>query len=254
MYSEDEVREAEGFALGGVMVKPDLVEGIIQLLGTQPNVFSVSETQAIYSAVVSLYEKNEHINPLTIWIEMEDLGLTDKIMGGAKYLRDLYAQIVETESTMSYARVVKGADAERQAQHRATRIAAAPSVDEAILEEASRIEADRVVDTEPEPENQVPFPESLLVGVFDDYVQAYHECTEVSPSLLFGTLKTLIGSTLGRRVSLEGTTPLFPNFYSVVVGHTGLARKSTALYCGELLLQAPTQACLSCVRSPRPKG
>ena len=252
MYSEDEVREAEGFVLGGLMVKPDLVEGIIQLLGTQPSVFSVGETQAIYSAVVSLYEKNEHINPLTIWIEMEDLGLTDKIMGGAKYLRDLYAQIVETESTMSYARVVKGADAERQAQHRATRIAAAPSVDEAILEEASRIEADRVVDTEPEPENQVPFPESLLVGVFGDYVDAYRGCTEVSPSLLFGTLKTIIGSTLGRRVSLDGTTPLYPNFYSVVVGHTGLARKSTALSLAEnIIAQAdPTVFILHSLSTP----
>ena len=75
MYSDEEVRESESFVIGGLMVKPDLVEYVIELLGTQPTVFSTQETQAIYSAVVSLYEKNEHINALTIWVEIEDLGL-----------------------------------------------------------------------------------------------------------------------------------------------------------------------------------
>lgn len=237
MYSDEEVREAEQFLLGGLMVKPALTDEILKITGTETDVFSTQETKAIFSAVVSLYQRNEEINPLTIWIEIETLDVQDKILGGAKLLRDLYAQIVETESTLSYAKVVREAFGQRQAKQRAHRIAAAPSVDEAILEEAARIEAHLQTQGEPETDVGVPFPRELLTGVFSDYVEAYQDCTEVSPSLLFGTLKTLIGGVLGRRVSLGGVTPLYPNFYSVVVGHTGLARKSTAISLAETALQ-----------------
>ena len=62
------------------------------------------------------------------------------------------------------------------------------------------------------------------------------DCTEVSSSFLFGTLKTVIGASLGRRVSLAGTVPIYPKFFTFCVGHTALVRKSTALHLAEHIL------------------
>ena len=251
-YNEDEIREAEEFLLGGLLVQPNLVDEAISIVGTDTGAFRAKEMQSIYASILSCYEKGEDINPLTVWIGIEQLELTETVMGGASFIRDLYARIVETESTLSYAKVVKASHDEHKQKAAALRIAASPAVDKAILDEASRIEADRTSESVPDTEATVEFPESLLVGIFGDYVDAYKGATEVSPSLLFGTLKTIIGSTLGRRVSLDGTTPLYPNFYSTVVGHTGLARKSTALSLAENIIEQadPTVFILRSLSTP----
>ena len=123
---------------------------------------------------------------------------------------DIYAQITETESTIHYAKIVKRAAIRRNSINKSEKIRAVATdrtmsnqaFEEMVLEEAASINRRRGENGESVITDSVPFPESLIEGVFDEYVEAYNGCTEVSSSFLFGTLKTVIGASLGRRVSL----------------------------------------------------
>ena len=81
------------------------------------------------------------------------------------------------------------------------------------------------------PDNQlIAFPSTAWRGVFQDYYDATDGINEVCHEFNFASALTNIGAILGKRVGLdEGATPLRPNFFTVLVGETGAARKSTAM-------------------------
>ena len=77
----------------------------------------------------------------------------------------------------------------------------------------------------------------LLFDTFKPYAAAFEGRTEVPLSYHFAVLKTVIGASLGRMVYIDSTNKIYPNFYTVLVGETGITRKSTALRLGEQLLR-----------------
>ena len=234
------VREVEQQVLGSMMTEPQIVE----ILGTDMTVFFTTDHQLIYNAILKSYEDNDaHVDPMLVLDKLEAHSEENRA-GGHIYLYDIYAQITETESTIHYAKIVKRAAIRRNSINKSEKIRAVATdrtmsnqaFEEMVLEEAASINRRRGENGESVITDSVPFPESLIEGVFDEYVEAYNGCTEVSSSFLFGTLKTVIGASLGRRVSLAGTVPIYPNFFTCVVGHTALARKSTALHLAEHIL------------------
>ena len=85
----------------------------------------------------------------------------------------------------------------------------------------------------------IPFPVNALKNtVFGAYEAAYSDRNETCPAFRFAELTAVLGTALGRKVSLQsGRNPIYPNMYMCLVGPTGLARKSTSLKAAERLIE-----------------
>ena len=242
-YTDEEIREVEDSLLGSLMVDSRLVPKVVDALGRDEKAFRTLDNQTIYSAILMSYHQNKKTDPLLVWSVLEKENTTaelNRIGGSWMVLYDMFTKIVETEieSVLYYVSIIKVAWTTRQDKERVNRISQAKwweDIRQAILDEADEIRRLRS-DPEFESRQTLPFPKTLATGIFKDYIDAYAGASEVSPAFLFGTLKTVVGASLGRRVRLEGTTQIFPNFYTCVVGDTALSRKSTAISCAENLI------------------
>jgi hypothetical protein len=76
------------------------------------------------------------------------------------------------------------------------------------------------------------FPEEAFTGLFKSYLDLVGPCTEAPAPYHWVTFLTMTGLLLGRKLSIAHPLPLYPNFYSLLIGTTGLNRKSTALNFG----------------------
>ena len=76
------------------------------------------------------------------------------------------------------------------------------------------------------------FPEEAFTGLFKSYLDLVGPCTEAPSSYHWVTCLTMTGLLLGRNVSIRSPFPLYPNFYSLLIGPTGINRKSTAMTFG----------------------
>ena len=73
------------------------------------------------------------------------------------------------------------------------------------------------------------FPKWVMDGGFlGDVREAYAGRNEVCLPFQFASVITTLGAVMGRSVFLEGTFPIYPNIYSVLLGDTSISRKSTA--------------------------
>jgi hypothetical protein len=85
------------------------------------------------------------------------------------------------------------------------------------------------------------FPEEAFTGLFKSYRDLVEPCTEAPAPYHWVTFLTMTGLLLGRNVFIRSPFPLYPNFYSLLVGSTGLNRKSTTMTFGvrEILHKIP---------------
>jgi hypothetical protein len=94
-----------------------------------------------------------------------------------------------------------------------------------------------------EPEEAAPtdFPDEAFTGLFKSYLELVGPCTEAPSSYHWVTCLTMTGLLLGRNVFVRSPFPLYPNFYSLLIGPTGLNRKSTSMTFGvrEILHKIP---------------
>ena len=244
-YSDAEISEAAQNCIAAIirMGNNEFVSQFINKLGKDKKVMPNAHYQAAYRAVLSVLQASQPVNALSVWDELE--GNKD-FQGGVDEMMKLHTLVVESEDSdiftnyFPYCKILTENYADRQNAARAMRIGAVSGtdLDRVILDEADRIIAERRATGEiSETEDYVPFPDKLLFDVFKPYAAAFQGKTEVPLPFHFAVLKTLIGASLGRRVYLNEIKPIYPNFYSVIIGETGLARKSTALRLGENLLR-----------------
>jgi hypothetical protein len=93
------------------------------------------------------------------------------------------------------------------------------------------------VDNEQHAEPQeVEFPAAAWTGLFRDWRDIVAPCTEAALEKLWSAMLVAVGLMLGRNVYIENPLRLYPNFYILLVGQTGYARKSTVLRFAEQLL------------------
>lgn len=255
-------RESEEYLLGSMMVDAQAIPSLVEILGSDRKVFFTTQHQLIYDAILKTHEANEgKVDPVLVYAELERSGMGNRA-GGHLYLYDITAPIVETENALAHAKRVKELALRRETLHKADRLRDAAAdisisqqqLDDMLMAESARIKNRQTASGETVIMDTVPFPESVMTGVFDEYWRAYFGCTEVSKSFLFGTLKTVIGASLGRRVSLAGAMPLYPNFYSCCIGHTALARKSTALSLAESILDTADPGVFTLRSAATPEG
>lgn len=82
-------------------------------------------------------------------------------------------------------------------------------------------------------------PPLALRGWFGSYVNLMHPCTEACQAFHLAVAFTLVGAWFGRRLKIKDVLPLYPNFYTVLVGDTGRGKKTTAIEKGLRMLGAP---------------
>ncbi len=106
-------REAEQAVLGALMTEKSVIPRVIALLGHTPDAFVTVDHQLIYKAILSVYERVSKADPLLV---ADELRRTNEInrTGGADYLYELQAPIVETESTEFYADILHEKATRRQ--------------------------------------------------------------------------------------------------------------------------------------------
>jgi len=81
---------------------------------------------------------------------------------------------------------------------------------------------------------EYPVPErELFYGWLGEYVNLMEPTTEAPDAFHLGVGLTVFGSMIGRRIAVDyASSPMYCNFYSVLVGASGYSRKDTAISRG----------------------
>lgn len=97
--------EAERAVLGAMMTEKVVIPRVIALLGHTSDAFFTTDHQLIYTAILEVYERVSNADPLLVANELNRTNQLNRT-GGADYLYELQAPIVETESTEFYAEIL----------------------------------------------------------------------------------------------------------------------------------------------------
>lgn len=97
--------EIEQSLLGALLIDKDAIVTVAEIL--QPEHFYRSEQHGqIYSAILTLFEKREPIDSLTVAEELKAMGALEKV-GGPAYLAELVNMVPTAAHVESYARIIK---------------------------------------------------------------------------------------------------------------------------------------------------
>ncbi|MBI2051498.1 replicative DNA helicase [Candidatus Roizmanbacteria bacterium] len=96
--------QAEKSVLGAVLIDPSVIHIVIEAL--KPVYFYLPEHQSIFSAMISLFEKQKPVDVVTLQNELKKDGALKKI-GGAAYLSDLINTVPTSAYAEHYAHIVK---------------------------------------------------------------------------------------------------------------------------------------------------
>lgn len=111
--------EAEQSMLGALMLDKDAIIKVADLVN--PKDFYKSSHQKIYESAISLYEKNEPIDVLTLSNKLEEKSLIDEI-GGSSYLASLVNMVPTASNITYYAKVIRKKSILRKLIHAASEI------------------------------------------------------------------------------------------------------------------------------------
>jgi hypothetical protein len=93
-----------------------------------------------------------------------------------------------------------------------------------------------VEEDKPLRKSDIVFPQEAWRGIFETYRQAQEGTTEAPEQYHFGVIKTVAGVVIGRSCYVWCARPVYPNFYTCLIGPTKRSRKTTAKERGEKLL------------------
>jgi replicative DNA helicase len=96
--------EAEQAVLGAILLDPDSVPLVLRFL--RPEDFYVNANKNIFSAIISLYEKGQKPDLITLTDELRLLSTLD-VSGGASYVADLTSSVPSSANVEYYARIVQ---------------------------------------------------------------------------------------------------------------------------------------------------
>ncbi|MCD6507078.1 replicative DNA helicase [Candidatus Poribacteria bacterium] len=98
--------EAEEAVLGSMLEERDSIPKVISILGHDPKVFYKSGHQAIYSAIMKLFDNNEPADPISVAAELKKRDQIN-LIGGAIYLWDLVQSVPTAANVEYYAKLVR---------------------------------------------------------------------------------------------------------------------------------------------------
>lgn len=97
-------REAEASVLGGILLRPEAIHLAAEHL--QPEDFFTPANQAVYRAMLSLADRSQPLDLVTLEEQLKTDRAFDRA-GGAVYLADLASRVPTTEHLPHYTRLVK---------------------------------------------------------------------------------------------------------------------------------------------------
>jgi replicative DNA helicase len=98
--------EAEESVLGAMLVAPHAISSVLVEVRLRPEDFYRDSHRAIYRAILSLNDKNEAVDPLTVSAELEKRGEL-QAAGGKPYVHQLAAVVPAVGHARHYAKLVK---------------------------------------------------------------------------------------------------------------------------------------------------
>ncbi len=112
--------QVEISVLGSILIDPDAIVEVIDFL--KPEHFYQENHQAIYSAMMSLYEKHQPIDLVTLTAQLKKAKKIKEI-GGSEYLSQLLNSVATSANIQHYARIVVDHHTKRRLITTAGRIA-----------------------------------------------------------------------------------------------------------------------------------
>lgn len=103
--------EAEQAIIGSMLTDKDAVISAIEVL--KEDDFYREDNRAIYSAILSLYNRAEPIDIITVKSELESMGKFEKV-GGLEYLAELPEKVPTTANALKYIKIVEEKSALRK--------------------------------------------------------------------------------------------------------------------------------------------
>lgn len=96
--------EAEKSVLGAILIDPSAINLVVEII--RPEHFYSEEHRLIFSSMLSLFEKHQPIDVITLSAELKQKGNLKKI-GGSSYLSELIETVPTSAYVEHYARIVK---------------------------------------------------------------------------------------------------------------------------------------------------
>ncbi|MDA8427194.1 MAG: replicative DNA helicase [Treponema sp.] len=96
--------EAEQACLGAVLLDPDAVKNVLQFI--RPEDFYVNANRDVFFGILSLYEKGQKADLITLTDELRLLGTLDRV-GGPGYIANLTSVTPSSANVEYYARIVQ---------------------------------------------------------------------------------------------------------------------------------------------------
>ena len=222
--------EAEQFVLGAMMVNAEIVPQVVDSLGNDVAVFHTVTHQLTYAAITKNYWRGNPTDPKSV-ADTLDKSKQLKRAGGIGYIYDLQARIVETESVIYYCSIILDRYQRRSILNRIDAIKEeVTELDINISDINLEVDAQSIhYDAAGKAQAIIPFPQEAYRGIFAEYRQMTTGRNEASDVYNFASLLTYIGAALGRRVFVDLAMYAYPNFYTVLVGPTYEAKKTTAM-------------------------
>ncbi|MBY0405948.1 MAG: replicative DNA helicase, partial [Cyanobacteria bacterium] len=111
--------EAEQAVLGGVLFDPDALNQVVEIIKASD--FYRPAHQTIFEAVISLYDKSEPVDIITVSETLKDQDNLDAV-GGRSYINDLALSIITTDNLQYYAQIIRDKSLLRGLIHAGTEI------------------------------------------------------------------------------------------------------------------------------------
>ncbi|MBP7262560.1 MAG: replicative DNA helicase [Spirochaetia bacterium] len=102
--------EAEQASLGALLLDPDAVPHVLRYL--RPDDYYVNANKHVFSAIVSLFEKGQKADLITLADEMRALGTLDQA-GGPAYIAKLTDAVPSSANVEYYAKIVRDSSVRR---------------------------------------------------------------------------------------------------------------------------------------------
>lgn len=98
-----QAKELEEAILGGVLIAPECLPEVLNLVFA--DVFYIEAHQIVFKSILSLYDKNNKIDILTVVEELRKMGSLD-LVGGAYFVTKLTNNVVSTANIDTHCRII----------------------------------------------------------------------------------------------------------------------------------------------------
>ena len=225
---------AERALLGAALLEPaDVVSQLRDHLAAEE--FYLRKHQLIYKAILDALDAGTPADAKALLFAvgnlLEERGQLDEV-GGRAYLTDLVTQACLSASVPFYAEKIT--EAARKCELQARLLEAYEKAKEnpelALEELIAQYQLDHLAKPNgAQPTAGIAFPESSYLGVAADFADTLSTACESPKSYFYLGFLTCLGALVGDRVCLQGATRAPARLYTVLLGPSGISRKSTAI-------------------------